>query len=283
MIRVVIPNYLRRVKLSEARRPKYYIHGAELPEKYNTDRYSWRLRGKIKCLYDNKEGHFVVKNAKSAYKPTYQTIAGNEIYARMHERKRMLIVHSLKDHFKEHISTQIKSIPEHLYPLSISMELHAPFGYADWDVDNLWIYHKCFLDSLRDLNLIPDDSVLHVRQAGQTTLVPTTDTPTMIFKIAEAPEECAPAIANMITVEESSQGDPGDVCIEDNVAIIYTGKTTVLFGAAKKAIRSVMTHALNTFSTVLVPEQIYNRYKDFFDESNYEGKVKVTSIKEWKN
>ncbi len=283
MIRVIIPNYLRRVKLSEARRPKYYFFGGELPDKFKTERYSWRKRGKIKCLYDNEEGQFVLKNAKSAGTPNYQTIAGNEIYARMHERKRMLIVHSLKDHFKEHISKQIESISEDLYPLSISMELHAPFGYADWDVDNLWIYHKCFLDSLKDLKLIPDDNILYVRQAGQTSLVPTTGTPTMIFRIAEAPHECAPPMSNLLNVEESSEGEPGEVSINGNLATIYTGKTKVLFGAAKKAIRSVMTYALNNFCTVLMHEQMYSRYKEFFDESTYGGIVKIIKIKEWKS
>lgn len=281
MIRVTIPNYLRKVKLSESRRPKYYFFGAEIPEKYNSERYSWRKKGKIKCLYDNEEGQFVLKNAKSAGKPNYQVIAGNEIYARMHERKRMMIVHSLKDHFKEHISAQVKEIPKDYFPISVSMEVHAPFGYADWDVDNLWIYHKCFLDSLRDLKLIPDDSVLHVRQAGQTTLLPTNDTPTMVFRIAEAPNVCSPPITNMLNVRESSEGIAGEVYFEGDVATMCTGKTKVLFGAAKKAIRSIMTRALNTFSVVLVPEPIYNRYKDFFEESNYGGKVKIITIKEW--
>lgn len=283
MIRVTIPNYLRKVKLSEARRPKYYFFGGELPEKYKSSRYSWKKRGKVTCLYDNEEGEFVLKNAKTAGKPSYQTIAGNEIYARMHERKRMLIVHSLKDHFKEHISKQVEHISEDLFPLSISMELHAPFGYADWDVDNLWIYHKCFLDSLKDLKLIPDDNVLYVRQAGQTTLVPTTGTPTMIFRIAETPAECSPPMSNMLNVQESSEGLPGEVSIDGNIATMYTGKTKVLFGAAKKAIRSIMTHALNSFSTVLVPENIYNRYREFFEESTYGGKVKIIKIKEWKD
>lgn len=286
-MRVVIPNYLKRVKLSNSRRPKFIKMTKEsLPEKYKGENYIWKKRGKEICLYDKKEETFVVKNSKAAGTPSYQTIAGNEIYARMHERKRMLIVHALKDHFKEHIQNQVKEIPKDMYPLSISMELHSQFGYADWDVDNLWIYHKCFLDSLRDLKVIPDDSILHVRQAGQTSFIPTIEnvTPTMIFNIESADKRCKVAKYSDLWVAESCDGEPGTYEVGTASALIYTGKTKVIFGAAKKAIHSVMLYALNNFMNVHVKENMYNRYKEFFQEATYDNQVKIIiENEEWKS
>jgi len=276
-MKVVIPNYLRRVKLSEARRAKYILFGSSAADKYKGDRYRWKKRGKNLCLYDSEEGQFVIKNAKAAGTPSYQTIAGNEIYARMHERKRMMIVHALKDNFKEHIRNQISSIPDDMFPLSIDMEIHVPFGYADWDLDNLWIYHKCFQDSLRDLKLIPDDNILYVRDAGRTKFIPVMEhiTPTMIFNINKAPSATIVQKRGLLFVTESCEGEPGTIETGTSSAIIYTGKTKVIFGAAKKAIHSVMLYALNNFFNVYVKRPMYNRYKEFFNEVNPSNEVKI--------
>lgn len=286
MIQIKIPNYLKRVKLSESRRPKYLrIKDGPLPEKYNTPRYVWKKKLGETRLFDTEKKEFVLKNPKAANTPSYQTIAGNEIYARMHERKRMLIVNNLKDDFKQHISEQLRYIPQDLFPISVSMEVHTPYGYADWDVDNLWIYHKCFLDSLRDLQLVPDDSILHVRQAGQTTFIPVlpSEIPMMIFKIDTAPAETNPATDGILNVTESCDGEPGEIFVDATNVILYTGKSKVIYGAAKKAIRSAMTYALNNFKTMFVPVDIYDRYRNFFEEADYSGKVKIIKTTGWKN
>lgn len=276
MIQIKIPNYLRKVQLSASRRAKYFVLSDDLPDKYTEDRmrFVWKKRTTEINLYDNQTKEFVLSNPKSVGTPSYQAIAGNEIYARMHERKRMMIVDALKSHFKQHISSQLSEIPADLFPLAVAMEIHSPYGFADWDLDNLWIYHKCFLDSLRDMNLIPDDNVLHITQAGQTTFCPITEseTPTMIFKITLGP---VPLVTPVTTLEivESCEGDPGTVLYTANTATIYTGKKKILFGAAKRAIRAVMVHALNNFQTVFVAYAVYHRYRSFFDENRFEGKV----------
>ena len=279
MIEVKIPNYLRRVKLSDSRNATYFSTSDVLPEKYRAKRYGWKRRTpKEISLFDGEEKMFVIKNPKSVGTPSYQSIAGNEIYARMHERKRILLVDTLKDHFKEHMKNL--DIPADYFPLSEKMELHSSFGFADWDVDNLWIYHKCFLDSLRDLKIVPDDNVLFIRQAGETTFVPVTEEeiPTMIFKLAPAPKETIPVVTNSLTVEESSAGEPGSFSIKGDVATIYTGKKKIIFGAAKQAIRSVMHYALNNFKTVFVDAEMYHRYKAFFDDNKFEGHVTLIIV-----
>lgn len=263
--------------MSEARRPKYILFGSQVADKYKGNRYCWRKRGKNLCLYDKEESQFVVKNARATGTPSYQTIAGNEIYARMHERKRMMIVHALKNNFKEHIQNQVSSIPDDMFPLSIDMEIHIPFGYADWDLDNLWIYHKCFQDSLRDLKLIPDDNVFYVRDAGRTRFVPVMEdvTPTMIFNINKVDSRSVVAKRNMLFVTESCDGEPGTIETGTSSAILYTGKTKVIFGAAKKAIHSVMLYALNNFFNIYVKQSMYNRYKEFFMEASKGTEVKI--------
>jgi len=258
MIKIEINNYLRRVQISNARRAKYWEPVDDLPDRLrDTVRYGWKKRSGVINLYDTVENDFVVKNPKSAGTPGFQSIAGNEIYARMHERKRMMIVDALKDHFKEHISAKVNSIPEDMFPLSIAMEIHSPYGVADWDLDNLWIYHKCFQDSLKDLGLIPDDNILYITEAGKTSFVAVSEdvTPKMVFLIKKS-EDSRPKVYEPMYVRESNEGNPGDIKIDNGNVILYTGKRKVIYGAAKDAIRKTMLHALNNFKTVFVPHDM---------------------------
>ena len=280
MIKIEINNYLRRVQVSNARRPKYWAPKDELPEKLlDTTRYIWKKRSGFINLYDNQEKEFVIKNPKAAGTPGYQSIAGNEIYARMHERKRMMIVDALKNHFKEHISAKVNSIPEDMFPLSISMEIHSSYGVADWDLDNLWIYHKCFQDSLKDLELIPDDNVLYITEAGKTSFIAVSEdvTPKLVFVIRKS-EESYPKTYAPIYLRESSEGTPGEIKVTPGNVTLYTGKRKVIYGAAKDAVRKTMLYALNNFKTVFVPHEMYSRYKQFFDENRFGGKVTIVLI-----
>lgn len=278
MIKVTIPNYLRKVKLSESRRPQYFGLRDELPEKYKEKRYVWRKNSKAEILlFDSLKREFVIANPNSAGTPSYQAIAGNEIYARMHERKRMKIVEALKNDFKRNLIEQKIQISDDYFPISVSMEIYSPYGYADWDVDNLWIYHKCFLDSLTDLGIIPDDNILSVREAGRTRFIPIVEkeAPRMVFTINKVEEPTRGRYP--LTVRESNEGEPGTIKLspDGGEALIFTGKKKILFGAAKKCVRSVMLHALNNFKTVFVSKGTYERYKTFFAENMFQGHVNV--------
>jgi hypothetical protein len=127
------------------------------------------------------------------------------------------------------------------------------------------------------LKLIPDDNILYVRDAGRTKFIPVMEdiTPTMIFNIEKASSVCSVARRSLLFVTESSEGEPGTMTIGTSCATIYTGKSKVIFGAAKKAIHSVMLYALNNFFNVYVKQSMYNRYKEFFNEANYNNEVKI--------
>jgi Holliday junction resolvase RusA-like endonuclease len=283
MIKVTILNYLRKVKFSDSRRPQYFTLKDKLPEKYEKDkRYVWRKNPKGEIyLYDSREKVFVVANPNSVGTPSYQAIAGNEIYARMHERKRMKIVEALKNDFKRHLIEQRIQLSDDYFPLSVSMELRSQYGYADWDLDNLWIYHKCFLDSLTDLGIIPDDNVLYIRQAGQTNFFPITEyekpSMTFILEKSDLPKHPRKVDPMPLNIRESNEGEAGTVDFNGltGQAVMFTGKKKILFGAAKKCVREVMLHALNNFKTVFVPNTIYTRYSQFFKENMFAGHIKV--------
>jgi hypothetical protein len=280
MIKVTILNYLRKVKISDSRMPQYYGLRDKLPEKYqNNKRYVWRKNAKTEILlYDSQTRQFVISNPNSVGTPSYQAIAGNEIYARMHERKRMKVIDALKAQFKENLRNV--DIPQDYFPLSVSMELRAQFGYAEWDLDNLWIYHKCFLDSLTDLGIIEDDNVLYIRQAGQTTFIPIREgeTPSMTFIFTKAPEvnENEKIRGYPLTLYEA-EGKAGDVEYDllHSKVTMFTGKKRVIYGAAKKCIREIMLHCLNNFKTLFVKNSTYERYKAFFDENRFNNEVKI--------
>ena len=287
-LKVAIPNYLTRVKLTEGRRKKYWEESKKdsLPKKFQTPYHIWK-KGR---LYDTITKDFVAKNAKFVDEPRYQQISGNEIYARMHESKRIKIVTQLKDHFKEHIAKAMGDLPGAMTkypffknPVAVRMEVFTQFGVANWDVDNMWIYHKCFLDSLTDLGVIPEDNVLHVRQAGQTTFRPILEhtMPLMVFYIDELEFHYADETLNIAEDKTLELGEIEVVKAMSGISTIMlgTGKKKVIFGAAKKAIRKSMYLCLNNNKTAVVTEALHKKYENFF-ECFAEHRVQLIKTKE---
>ena len=235
MQKITIPNYLRKVQLTNKRRKTYWVKSAITPEnplpvKFSENRrYGWKVKkGYGEVLYDFVEMDYVIKNAKSHDKPRYQMIAGNELYAKMHERKRIAVMEALHEHFEEHIRNQMEVRPLN-FPVRITMELYRNFGQANWDTDNMWVYHKAFLDTMRDCGYLPEDSVIYVRESGGTKFIPIKDheTPTMIFVIEEIQDVDR---SKTLFFFESSAGKPGDICVKDEQIIFYTGKKKLIYG-----------------------------------------------------
>jgi hypothetical protein len=125
----------------------------KLPKKYqNSARYIWE-RSKLSKfanafdglrLYDRETKTYVVKNSVSVSRPRMQSIAGNEFFPGLNEHVRMRVVEHLKAEFQRHFPTSLGLE----YPIMIYQELHTVPRYANWDLDNLWIYAKCFQDAL---------------------------------------------------------------------------------------------------------------------------------------
>ena len=274
MIEIKIPNYPRKIKTAEARRKKYYEMGEALPERLQIpERYVFRQMkvGKraVGRLFDTDKEEFVLKNPNKAGTPGFQSIAGNEII-RIHEMNRDKVMDFLVGYFKDILKEKNIQIDNSYFPISIKMELQTQFGAGNWDTDNLWVYHKCFIDSLTQSEIIPDDNNMYVRQSGETTFVPVKagQTEVMTFIIQEAPEKCSvnPRLVKTVYVIESPEGTPGKTKYVDNTVYIYTGKKKIIFGAAKNAIRSVILHAVNHFESLMVEQTLYNRYRNFFED-----------------
>ena len=167
---VTIKEYIQRVKVADKRRPTYYREGDRIPAKYRTCNFRRQKNGQ-KALYDELNQMFIIKNAKVAGKPRYINIRGNILYAGMHERIRMKMIAAIKDNFRPHVR-KLNRIPLWQFPIQIDAMLYAKPEETNWDLDNLWIYIKCFQDLLIEYQIIPDDSVKYITKAPGFELFP---------------------------------------------------------------------------------------------------------------
>ena len=156
-IEVVIPEYITHVELSKTRRPKYYKKGQRIPKKYSKFK-KYDLQGYLL----NDEGNKILANAGVVNKPRMLKINGQQLYSgNMNPMLRSKVVNVIKNFF--HVYTSGLDSLE--VPVRIEADLYAPLAAKNWDLDNQWIYHKCFLDSLVKNNVLPDDNVMFVTQA----------------------------------------------------------------------------------------------------------------------
>ena len=190
-ITVEIPEYIRQVKLSDARMKKYYEKGKKAPkaQKYNdSTKYAWKRWSNGKAyLTELANGERVIANPRAAGTPRLITINGQKIYngeASKHIRNKILS--AIKEQMAPYVNKLDPIGLEH-FPLKLELELHdiirEPSSHSLWDVDNRsWPYIKAFQDCLtgnRDKNgkkrnkqVIPDDNVLWITQPPVPKFVP---------------------------------------------------------------------------------------------------------------
>lgn len=192
---IVMPNYIRKVKLSDKRRTHYL----ELKDKFIDDNYrelttihkvvrdnlstigtskplgksmqrglisgeyifKERVKKKPLCLFDTKTNEFVVTNPRTAGTEKWEVINGNYIYnGKYHiyvQGKIMEEIHIFLSYFLEGINSITKK------PLYIECEIHDwandPISGEHWDVINRGFpYCKAFDDVLQELKIIPEDT-----------------------------------------------------------------------------------------------------------------------------
>jgi hypothetical protein len=106
-------------------------------------------------------------------------INGQAIYSgNMNHFTRNNVVKQIHSHYKPYVSGEKLSISDNTC-LKVVMEFHLPINYGDlrwnnklgkpvvvnkavptpWDLDNLWIYNKCFQDTCVEEGFIPKDDV----------------------------------------------------------------------------------------------------------------------------
>ena len=126
-------------------------------------------------------------------KTKYVKINGQTIYSgNLHHYTRAKVVNQMHEFLGEYIKKELGEADlSHLFPLKISTYFYAPINYGDvrmykgevrwkepaddyepsWDVDNQWIWGKCFNDTLTHLGYVPDDNARFVKSSGETTFV----------------------------------------------------------------------------------------------------------------
>lgn len=162
---IIIPQYLTHVQLTKGRRPKYYTKGSHIPKKYQKYK-EYDAKGRLLGL-DKKP---IIANPASVNKPRIKKINGQELYSgNMPPHLRSKIVGVMKDHFLEHLR---KCNPLVDFPIAITAELCTIPGAMNWDLDNQWIYHKCFQDALVEARIIPDDNIFYITQAPAFSYTP---------------------------------------------------------------------------------------------------------------
>lgn len=187
-ITVEIPQYLRKVKLSESRLVKYYEKGKNHPKakRYqDKTKYDWQKFNQKTFLVDLETGEKVISNPRAAGTPRYITINGQKIYngeASKHIRNKVLS--AIKESFAPYVN-KLSEITE--FPLVLELEVHDTIREGSsnslWDVDNrAWPYIKAFQDCLtgnkdktgkyRNKQIIPDDCVLFITQPPVPKFLP---------------------------------------------------------------------------------------------------------------
>lgn len=184
-----IPDYLQYVQLASARRARYYNR-------------THREKGKISKKWDecttydskgrllDKLGNPIIANPKVVGTPRIHKINGQKIYnGDIDHIQRSKVVNAIKDSYKRFL----KDLPAITnLPVRIGLELHLPIGDGDWDLDNLWIYNKCFQDAIVDQGIIPDDSIRYLTGSAAPQFVPIQEGETrrLIFTIEPDMRAC---------------------------------------------------------------------------------------------
>lgn len=142
-------------------------------------------------MFDHKgrlvdhQGVPIVRNKRSVGTPKLEQINGQKLYAAtIPPYIRSTMVKQIKESFLPAIA-KVKPIESEDFPVKITMCLYRPPLNGDWDLDNLWIYIKCFLDALVSQRIIPDDSIRYISCSPGIEYVPVAreEERKMVFKI----------------------------------------------------------------------------------------------------
>jgi hypothetical protein len=184
---VTIPQFIRRVKLSNSRLATYYYEGEQIPKKYEKavaeKKCHWIfLKERKGVVLVDADGDPIIKNPRVAGTPRYKNITGQDLHRlTLKDYDRAKIIHAIKNQMKprmEHLD------PIHLFPIRVLCEVHTTIHDPDskgkiTDIDNMVLFHlKAFPDILcgdplarkgEDIQygfrrIIPDDSRKYITQ-----------------------------------------------------------------------------------------------------------------------
>tara|TARA_R110002020_G_scaffold208452_6_gene414197 strand:- start:7196 stop:7675 length:480 start_codon:yes stop_codon:yes gene_type:complete len=114
----------------------------------------------------------------------YSKISGQKIFVGMNHHLRGFIVRKMHKYLSDYIPDDLDI--SHMTPVKIKLQIHAPSNFENvrmvkgtvrwkppkngfnprWDVDNMWIWGKCFNDTLVEKGVLPDDNIAYVQESG---------------------------------------------------------------------------------------------------------------------
>lgn len=155
--RVEIP-FSEEILISKERRAKPYIKDkSRVPKKYQTEDYIWNSKG---YLISKLTGTIVASNGKTAGKPRYKRVNGQDIYnGNTFRQGRAHLAKLIHEKFTPYLREIEPLLEVKNYPLGLYLNFHVhDRGKQNIDNDNKWIWEKCIQDTLTQLGIIPDDN-----------------------------------------------------------------------------------------------------------------------------
>lgn len=209
IVRIEIPEYIRKVLMSKKRMKKYYVKDKkDLPKKYSDKtKYDYKEfksstgKGTKFILIDLLTKEKVIANPKVFGTEKWKVINGQKIYnGEVGKWERNTLMQTIKESYVE-ILKNIKPFNIKLFPITIKVEVHDmitdPICKGQlWDVGNrVFPYFKGFEDALKKHNIIPDDNIMFITQSPAPIFIPVdrTEDRKLIFIIAS---ETDPRIIN---------------------------------------------------------------------------------------
>lgn len=116
---IEIENFINKIELSKKRRAKYQI---------------------------NKKGEKVISNPRTANKPVYYKINGQDLWSGIPFHKRSKIAKELKSYFYEYFK-KLKPLEIENYPIGVTLDFYMDVNGFDLDNFVIW-YRKCIHDAL---------------------------------------------------------------------------------------------------------------------------------------
>lgn len=209
IIKIEIPQYIKKVLMSSKRMKKYYVFGKkDLPKKYSdTTKYDYKAfkatsgKGVKLILIDLITKEKVIANPKVHGTEKWKVINGQKIYnGEISKWERATLMRAIKESYND-ILSKIKPIDIKRFPICIKVELHDliidPICKNQlWDVGNrVFPYFKAFEDALQHFKIIPNDNVFFITSPPAPIFIPVdrTEDRKLIFIISS---ETDPRIIN---------------------------------------------------------------------------------------
>lgn len=139
---ITIHQYIDSILLSKARRSIYHKY-PNIPLKYQNPRYIF----KEGFLIDTQTNTKVIKNSRSAGKPRYMKICGQDLWTGINHNLRSKLAREIKVFFYQYFRNLTPITDLKHYPLGIGLEFYDVDDGGD--IDNMeHLYRKCITDAL---------------------------------------------------------------------------------------------------------------------------------------